>query len=111
MNGRLLAAVITAAVETPIVAAFYPTHAWRMAGTCLVATLVTNVAMNGWLPRYTSSYMQWLVVGEGLAFLLEALAYVAAARPRHVVRAIAASATANAASLGAGILVGWAGVR
>ena len=110
MNARLFAALLTATVETPIVAAFYSTQAWRMAATCLVATLGTNVAMNAWLPRYTSSYLEWLVVGEALAFGLEALAYAAVARPRDFTRAIAASATANAASLGAGVLVGGLGL-
>jgi hypothetical protein len=103
MRPQLVAALVTVAIETPIVAAFYNKTRMRMALVCAVATALTNLAMNLYLPRYTTA-ASFLVIGELAAFVIEAGVYLVAT-PGEPLRAAAASATANAASFGAGLLL------
>lgn len=106
MTGRLLLALlITVALEVPVVAACYPRERLRMALTCLGATTVTNLAMNGLLLPVSPSYAFYLLVGETAALVLEAAAYVALSRGHEPGRAALASALANSLSFGAGLLL------
>ena len=100
-----LALAITLAVEVPIVAALYRSERLRMAICCALATGATNLAMNGpWL-RMAGSYADYLLVGEIAALGIEAVAYVAVSREHEIGRALLASALANAASFGAGLVL------
>jgi hypothetical protein len=101
----VLAWAITVAVESPIVAAFYPRRRVAMAATCAIVTSVTNLAMNVILPRWLGTGAAWLLAGEIGALLIEAAAYAIVAKPRDVGRALAASAVANGASYGVGLLL------
>jgi hypothetical protein len=104
MSGYLLALGITLVLETPIVAALYPGRRLRLAVVCALASTATHLFMHvllpGWLPRGVSA----LQVGEAVATLAEAAAYAVAARG-EVGRALVASALANSASFGAGLLL------
>lgn len=101
----ILAWAITVAVESPCVAAFYPGRRASMAGVCAVVTSVTNLAMNVLLPRWLGTGTTFLLVGEIGALLIEAAAYAVVAKPRDVGRALAASAVANGASFGVGLVL------
>lgn len=76
-----------------------------MAAVCAVTTSVTNLAMNVFLPRWLGTGMTFLLVGETGALLIEAAVYALVAKPRDPGRALAASAVANSASFGAGLLL------
>jgi peptidoglycan biosynthesis protein MviN/MurJ (putative lipid II flippase) len=102
LSPRVYAALLSVAVESPIVAAFYRGQRLRMAIVCAVTTTVTNLAMNLVLVRHVSSASAFLAIGEGGAFVVEAFVYALVARPRDFPRAIAASAFANAASFALG---------
>ncbi|MFO0588139.1 MAG: hypothetical protein U0441_11395 [Polyangiaceae bacterium] len=101
----LVAWGITVVIESPIVAAFYPDRRARMGAVCAVATSLTNLSMNVLLPRWLGTGMTFLLVGEAAALLLEAAVYWLVAKPRDPGRALAASAVANSASFGAGLLL------
>jgi len=96
---------VTLLAEVPCVAACYRGQHARMALTCALGTSFTNLAMNGLLPRWLGTGSTWLVTGEVAALALEGLLYLAVGRPRDPARAFIASAVANAASLGAGLLL------
>jgi hypothetical protein len=104
MNGYLAALVSTLAVEVPIVALIYPGQRRRMAACCAAATTFTHLVMHFALPRVWSGTVV-LVGGETFALALEALAYVLVSRPRDGARALLASALANGASFGVGLLL------
>ena len=105
MSPRVFAVLVTALVEAPIVAAFYPARRLRMAVVAGAATTTTNLAMNILLPHWVQSSTAFLLVGEGASFAAEALVYLAVARPVDAARAIAASAFANAASFFVGYVL------
>ena len=75
MHPVLIALAITLAVEVPVVAALYPGQRVRMGLACAVATTVTNLAMNTVLRSHTTSYQQYILIGELSAVVLEAAAY------------------------------------
>ncbi len=97
--------VLTVAIETPVVALCYPGQRLRLALTCIAATTVTHAFMHFGLPRLVSSYAAFLLVGELVALVGEALAYALVARPRDLARALVAAAAANALSFGVGLLL------
>jgi hypothetical protein len=104
MNGYLAALALTLAVEVPLVALVYPGQRRRMATCCAAATAFTHLVMHFVLPRlFTGTVV--LVAGETLALALEALAYALVSRPRDGARALLASALANGASFGVGLLI------
>jgi hypothetical protein len=97
---------ITLALEVPIVAAFYGGQRARLAAAAVVANVGTNVAMNVLLVRSSrDSYDTTLLAGEAVALLLEAVVYAAVDRKHDLVKALTASAAANLASFGAGLLL------
>jgi hypothetical protein len=102
-----LALAVTLILEVPIVAAFYPKQRLRMGIACAIATTATNLALNLTLTRSQLGWDATLVTGESLALVLEAAvyAYVAQRDERGWPRALAASAAANLASYGAGLLL------
>lgn len=106
MTPVLFALSVTLAVETPIVAALYPGERTRMALVAFVTNVVTNVSMNTLLFQMARSYASYLLIGETAAVLFETLAYFILARHRDFGRALVASAVANAASYGAGLVLG-----
>jgi len=106
MTSVAFAAVVTTIVEPPIVAVFYRRR--RVLRALLVAaaaTLATNLWMNAVLPHWVSSETAFLFVGEGAAFVVEAIVYSLALRPLDVPRAVAASAFANGASFAIGLVL------
>lgn len=109
-GGYALALALTISLEAPIVAACHPGARLRMGLVCVVATTITHVIMHFALqPALAGSYTAWLVSGELLALIGEWAAYTIAqpAEARDPGRALLASAAANAASFGAGML--WFG--
>jgi hypothetical protein len=103
--GVLLALGVTLVVETPIVASFFRDEAARMALVSVATNICTNLAMNMLLFQAAPSYSTYLLVGEIAAVLLEAAVYYSASREHELGRALAASALANAASFGAGLVL------
>lgn len=101
MNLRLVALGITVAIETPIVALVFRQQAARLALACVVTTSVTNLFMNFVLRR---ELLSGLLVGEALAFALEAFVYYRLSSPRSASRALIASLLANAASYFGGVV-------
>ena len=100
----LLALGLTLGSEVPIVAALYPGQRARLAIVAALMTTVTHLILHFALPRWLPA-AQVLLPGEALALFGEAAAYAAFSRPRDLGRALLASALANAASFGLGILV------
>ena len=100
----LIALAITLAIEVPVVAAFFPGQRGRMAAACAAATTVTHLTMHFVLPGLTSSFGQFILVGEVGALAVEAGVYWLVSQPREPGRALAASAVANLLSYGAGLL-------
>lgn len=105
MTPALVALAVTVAVEVPIVALVFPRERARMALACAIATSATNLAMNLLLYPRVGSVDTYLLVGEIGATLAEAAVYYAASREHDVGRALLASALANAASFGAGLVL------
>jgi hypothetical protein len=99
-----LALALTLVIEVPIVALFYPGQRLRMGLACAVATSITNVALNFALLRQLFAFDTTLLVGETLALVFEALVYIWMAPARGWPRALAASAAANLASFGVGLI-------
>jgi hypothetical protein len=102
MSGVCAALVVTLLLEVPLVALLYPGQRSRLAMVALVANTLTNLTLNVVLPGVPLLRGNHVIVGEILAVVLEALAYVAASRPREVGRALAVSGLANALSFGTG---------
>lgn len=100
----MLALALTLGVEVPIVAALYPGQRARLAVIAAFASTATHLTLHFALPRLVPA-AQVMLLGEALALLGEALAYGVLSRPRDLGRALVASALANAASFGLGILV------
>ena len=112
MDRWLIAFLLTLAVELPIVLVVLrrETSPGRILAAGLAANLMTHPVVWFLLPRLFSSYLVYLLVAELGAFLAEALVYRAALRPLSRRMAVSASALANAASLGLGLLLyrlGW----
>jgi hypothetical protein len=109
VTGRYLVALaVTLVLEVPIVAACFPGRRLRMAWTCALATTSTHLFMHFVMPRWLAGPQQVIVAGEVLALVAEAAVYAVAVR--ELGRALVASALANAASYGAGLLLvarGW----
>lgn len=101
----LQALVFTIVIETAVIAALFPGQRRSLALTCVGATTVTHLAMHLLLPIWLGRGPVWLVTGEAMALVLEAVAYVGVSRPRDAPRAVLASALANAASFGGWLLV------
>jgi hypothetical protein len=101
-----VALAITLAIEVPIVAAFYRGQRARLALAAVLANLATNLAMNMVIVRGSrAAYDETLLVGEAVALLLEAAVYAAVDRKHDLVTGFTASAAANLASFGAGLVV------
>jgi hypothetical protein len=101
----LIALAITLLAEVPIVALIYRGERGRMALTCALATTATNLAMNTLLLGSAGSYSEYLLSGEAGALLMEAGVFVLVSRDHDVGRALVASAIANGASFGLGLLL------
>jgi hypothetical protein len=97
-TGAFHALLVTLLVEVPIVAALFPRQRLRMASVALVMNTATNLLLNVGLPYLGARGSTRIVVGELLALVLEAMAYALLSRPRHVARAIVASALGNLTS-------------
>ena len=104
VRDAIVAWLFTLVVEVPIVATLYGRQWRRMAITAAVATSLTNLAMNLWWSRCASSVLGFLLVGELAALVIEAVVYCLAARQRGFGQALLASAVANSASFGLGIV-------
>lgn len=96
--------LITLAAEVPVVALVYARQRRRMAIVCAVTTSVTNLLMNLLLSRVLPP-SEYLLYGELGALVIEALVYWFVAHPRDPGRAMVASAAANLASYGAGLVL------
>jgi hypothetical protein len=101
----LAALAITLAVEVPIVALFYRGRGLRMIAACVLANAATNLAMNLLLVRAHLAYDATLLTGESAALLAEACVYGVVDREHDWARALTASAAANLASFGAGLVL------
>jgi hypothetical protein len=101
----LVALAITLLLEVPIVAAFYPGHRARMAIAATVANVATNLAMNLVIERRLFAYSSTLLTGEAVALVAEAVVYALVAPGRDWAKAFTASAAANLASFGAGLVL------
>lgn len=102
MKGYLLALAVTLVVETPIVAAFFPRRRLRLAATCAVATTATHLLLHFGFPRLLPAGISPLFFGEAFATLSEAAAYLVVSGDAG--RSLVASALANSASFGVGLL-------
>jgi hypothetical protein len=105
VSPALIALAVTLAVEVPIVAWVFRGQRARMALACALATSATNLAMNTLLYPRAGSYDAYILIGEIGATLVEAAVYYAVDRDHDPGRALLASALANAASFGAGLLL------
>jgi hypothetical protein len=99
------ALAITLVIEVPIVALFYKERRLRMITACIVANAVTNLAMNLLLVRTHLAYDPTLLTGESVALLAEACVYAVVDREHDWAKALTASAAANLASFGAGLVL------
>ena len=88
----------TLILEVPVVALCYPRQRVRMALVALVANTFTNLVLNVVLSATPVLKEHYLLIGEILAVVIEALAYAAAGRPRDFGRALAVSGLGNALS-------------
>lgn len=93
------AAVLTVAVESPVVALMFRSEWRKMALTCALTTAATNLAMNVFLLTAARSYSLGLLMWEAAALVVEAAVYAIVSRQHDVARAVAASGLANALSL------------
>lgn len=96
---------ITLVVEIPVVVAFFAGQRLRMGLVALVATSVTHLIMHFVLVHFVRDYDQMVLWGEVMALVLEAAAYALVSKPRDIPRALMASATANALSYSAGLVI------
>ena len=103
MTLYLLALGVTLAVEVPLVALLFPGRRARMAVACALATTATHVFMHFALPRFLPSPRDVLLVGETVAVGFEAGVYALVSR--DLGRSLVASALANSASYGAGLII------
>lgn len=103
LAGYLLALGLTLAIEVPVVAALYPGRRRRLALVAVPANVVTHLALHFIFPRLLAPGAPALFLGEAFATLAEAAVYAVAGR--DLGRALVASALANAASFGAGVLL------
>jgi hypothetical protein len=101
----IVACLFTVAVETPIVAWIYRNRRLKMAITAAITTGITNLAMNGVLPGWAPSAFVYLVLGETAALLVEALVYARVEPSGGAGQALIASAVANSASFGLGLVL------
>lgn len=76
-----------------------------MIAACVVANAATNLAMNFLLVRAHFSYDPMLLAGESAALLAETCVYAVVDREHDWARALTASAAANLASFGAGLVL------
>lgn len=105
LTAALTALFVTLLFEVPIVALIFSGQRLRMATCCLITTSVTNLTMNTILFSWTSSYTQYVLIGELGALFIEAAVYSVCSRPRDIPRALVASAVANGASYAAGLFL------
>ncbi len=81
----------------------------RILGVGLAANALTHPVVWFVLPRFFQSFGPYVFVAETWAAGAEALVYWLAFRKEGLARAVAASALANAASLGLGLALGELG--
>jgi hypothetical protein len=98
ISGAARAAVVTVAVESPLVTALYPGQRARMGLACALATSATNLLMNSALRPRLRSFAAYLIIGELGALVVEAAVYFAIDRHHQPRRAALASTLANLAS-------------
>ena len=90
-----VALAVTLIIEVPLVVAFYPGQRWRLGLVATVMNVATNLTLNLVLHRH-------LFLGEMLAVLSEAAAYVAFAKPRNLAKGLLVASFANLLSFSAG---------
>ena len=98
---------LTLTLETAVLLVFFWHRAprWRIVLTALVANAVTHPVVWFVLPKLMTSYGAYIVVAETWAVLAEVPILVAMLRPRPWYVALSASALANLASYGCGLLL------
>jgi hypothetical protein len=101
-----LAFALTQLVEVPIVTYIARGPVWKRAAAAFVATLATHPIVWFVIPELELREGVRLVASEAWAFGAECLFYIAFLAPISWRRAAAASAIANGASFGLG-LVAW----
>ncbi|MGC4064059.1 MAG: hypothetical protein QM784_05350 [Polyangiaceae bacterium] len=105
VRALVVACLFTVVVESPIVALVYRTRWQKMATAAAITTGLTNLGMNTVLSGGTSNGLPFtLVVGESFALFFEAFVYARLEPHRGRGRALIASAVANSASFGLGLL-------
>ena len=101
-----LSFALTLIVEVPLFAALgRGLPAWRAAVVGAVGSCVTHPLLWFVWPRIVSDYTAFLVTGEVLVTLIEALIVVIALPDAGLRRALVMSCVANAASLGLGLVL------
>jgi hypothetical protein len=105
VRALVVACLFTVFVESPIVATVYRTTWKKMAITAAVTTGVTNWGMNALRAIGPYDGAISLVVAETLVLFVEALVYAHMEPRGGRGRALMASAVANSASFGLGLLL------
>jgi hypothetical protein len=98
VSGVLRALVATLLIEVPIVALGFPKRRLRLILVAIAANTLTNLTLNLLLPAIPFLRPHRLLLGETLAVVVEALAYVVAAGPGSFGRALVVSGIGNALS-------------
>jgi hypothetical protein len=109
MTAYLIGLALTLAVELPVALLVLRRQGKKRALLAgLLANLISHPLLHFALPLLVSPAArgQFILVGELAVFVFEALVYLAVARPRPWVLAVAAAALANAASCGPKLLIG-----
>ena len=105
MSPEYLAALTaTICIEVPVVILFFPEQRVRMGVSCLLATTATHLFLFFGVPAFCPLQYQ-IVLGESIAVVVEAVVYIVVSRPRNVSKSLLASAIANTASYGAGVVL------
>jgi hypothetical protein len=91
----LSACLATLVCEVPVVVLLYPGQRKKLLAAATVLNIVTNVALNRFLPRLPLIGSRHLLVGEALALVGEAMGYALVVRPRDWARAFLASGVGN----------------
>jgi hypothetical protein len=112
----LQAFIITLVIEVPFYVALARgiVPAWRAALAGAACSFITHpVLVYFWRPfcqQHGFSYTEYIVIGELAVGVIETFTFFALARPVRLVRALACSFVANAASYGGGNLLHWLGL-
>ena len=97
--------LLTLGCELPVVALLYPGQRRSMVFWAFSATTVTHLGMFTVLALLISDRTLWLISGEVVATLTEAVVLGYAARPRNFAKGLAVSALANTLSFLGGLVV------